>query len=446
MRTCDPAPGTTHDARLCLFVAVSIAGVTLTACDGGGARRQSSIDALPRLAADADMRIGDVHDPDVGFSRVGGVDVDREGNIFVLEAAVPEIRTYGPDGTIRRRIGRRGGGPGEFESVPWFGVAGDTIWTVHTRGVSRIALFDRDGNVLATGRSDGVVVPLPERCGVLFPRMMRPDGTFASHFGRVSDSCEGLAVAADAQPDTSARVPIVRFDAFGNVIDTIGWTGRPPPRMWTANATAEFQSSIRYADIGGRRKVVPTPPMARPWLEAMTDGYLLVDTPLAETQGEGVITVTRFGLDEDTVYHRVLRYEPDRYSAAELDTIAARAARREPGGMLPVETQFAGRTAAVPDDWEVIARALRAEMRFPEFKLPLRTVWVAQDQSVWLRRDDGDAATARWIVLDPGGEPRGQLELPSSVRIVWSRGDRFWAVVPDENDVEWIERFRMRAG
>ena len=106
----------------------------------------------------------------------------------------------------------------------------------------------------------------------------------------------------------------------------------------------------------------------------------------------------------------------------------------------------AGGGSSVPDDWERIAHTLRAAMDFPEFRLPIEYPWFAQDGSIWLRRADAGGPTARWILIDPQGHPRGELELPSDLRIVWNRGDTFWAVDPDEYDVQWLVRYTIQPG
>ncbi len=411
--------------------------IALSACDRRSVASDKVVDALPNLVAEAGMRIGDVDDPDIGFSWVAGVDVDRDGHIYVLEASVPEIRVYSPDGALLRRIGRRGAGPGEFEGVPRFGVVGDTVWAV-ADGPDRITLFDRDGTVLSARRTESVVVPLPGGYGHVLPWMMRPDGKFTSHFARVSGRRNNPPTGVE--PTDSIPVPFVLFDPTGAVTDTIGWAGRPPPRMWRPPAEDDFR--LEFIEVGGGRHIVPWPPTTMPRWVALPDGYALVEAPLRQTQEDGVFTVTRFGLSGDTVYTRTLHYRPIRYSAADLDTIAARAARGERGGGVPYNP--AG--SPVPSDWEVIARRLRLAMNFPEFKQPLESAWLAQDESIWLRLLSGDDSTARWVLLDAQGQPRGQLELPSHLRIRWNRGDTFWAVEPDEYDVPWLVRFRIQPG
>ena len=82
-------------------------------------------------------------------------------------------------------------------------------------------------------------------------------------------------------------------------------------------------------------------------------------------------------------------------------------------------------------------------MKFPEFKLAVETVRLAQDESVWLRLSQSDQTNALWLILDAEGRPRGRLEVPANIRIRWSSGDFFWATVPDEYDVPWVVRYRI---
>ena len=417
---------------------VALSCLTLVACNAPSEVSDAHVDAFAQLVAEEEMRIGDADDPDIGFSRVAGIDVDRDGNIYVGEALVPEIRVYSPDGALLRRIGRRGAGPGEFESAPLFGVVGDTVWAT-TIGTARITLFDRGGTVLSARRVEDVVVPLPRSYGYVVPWMMRPDGKFTSHMARVASS--RTAPPAGVQQTDSIPVPFVLFDAAGAVTDTIGWAGRPPPRMWSPRTPGE--GGLEFIEVGGRRHLVPMARSTLPWWLPLSDGYVLVEASHAESPEDGTFSLTRFGLSGDTVYARTFHYRPIRHSAAELDSIAVRAARGEAGGMLPV-TPLGG--SAVPDDWEVIARSLRGAMKFPEFKAPIEYPWLAQDESLWLRLSGEDETTARWVVLDRLGRPRGSVELPSRIRVRWNRGDVFWAVESDEDDVPWLVRFRIRPG
>lgn len=415
-------------------VAIALGCAGLAGCDAAGGPDTSLVGALPRLVAESGMRIGDVDDPDLGFSMVAGLDVDRDGNVYVMEALVPELRVFSPEGELLRRIGRRGEGPGEFKGPPRFGVVGDTVWAL-SMGPDRITLFDRDGTLLSARRSESVVVPLPGSYGYVVPWLMRADGKFVSHFARVASSRDDPPTGV--QPTDSIPVPFVLFEPTGEIADTIGWAGRPPPQMWRPPSEVTFR--FRFIEVGGRRQFVPQPRGETPWWLPLPDGYVLVEAPLAEAEEDGAFTVTRFGLAGDTAYTRILHYRPLRYSPDDLDSIAARAARGEPGGG---GLYLVG--SSPPADWEVIARRLRLEMDFPEFKPALDGAWLAQDESIWLQLSSGNGTTGRWIVLDAMGRARGTLDLPSDLRVLWSRDDTFWAVEPDENDVPWVVRYRIR--
>lgn len=408
--------------------------VALVACGPPRTGSDIHVDALLQLVAQAGLRIGDFDDPSVGFSRVRGVDVDRDGNVYVGEALVPEIRVYGSDGALVRRIGRRGAGPGEFEGMPRFGVIGDTVWALSYHP-GRITLFDREGELLSARRVDDVVVKLPAAYAYLGPRTIRPDGNFVGHIVGVASNRNSPDTGVE--PTDRIPVPFVLFDATGAALDTIGWAPRPPPRMWHPPQPGE--EPIKFIEVGGQRRVVPSAHLTLPWWLPLPDGYILVDAPQARSPEDGTFTVMRFGLQGDTVYARTVHYHPIRYTSADLDSIAAWGARGEPRGMLPVYMPG----APVPDDWEVIAHRLRDAMDFPEFKASLEYPWLAQDGSVWLRLPGENVNTVRWVILDPEGTPRGEFELPANVSIQWSRGNVFWAVQPDESDVPWVVRFEI---
>ena len=88
----------------------------------------------------------------------------------------------------------------------------------------------------------------------------------------------------------------------------------------------------------------------------LADGYITVETPPAQ-DGEGVVVISRIAAAGDTVYRRELRYSPIPYSGADLDSIAARAARGAAGGMVPVAVGGGG--GPPPDDPAAVAAAGR---------------------------------------------------------------------------------------
>jgi hypothetical protein len=426
-------PQRMHAPRPTTLAAVCLLTVAQAACDSAGPSDHPHLDGFPQLSATAEARIGSVEDPDIGFSRIAGVDVDGEGNVYVLEGSVPEIRVYSPTGRLLRRIGRAGGGPGEFQGYPRFGVVGDTLWTFDNTN-RRITLFRRDGTVLSTAPAAGVRVAVPQMYGTLLPLRMRPDGKFISHFGSIGGVRD--EPAPDVQPDDSIPVPFVLFDATGAVTDTVGWAPSPPPRMW--RPPGQYDTEYTYVTVAGRRMTAPRPPTTMPWWETVEDGYISVETPVAASPEEGIIMVTRFGLAGDTLYDRRLRYVPEPYTDAALDAIADRAGRGEPGGMVPFSPG-----ASAPDNWRAIAAAMREAMDFPAYQLPIQSPWFGQDGSAWLRRWDGTTPEAEWFILDAAGKVKGRLTLDAGISPRWTDGEVFWAVESDELDIPWLARYRI---
>ena len=226
----------------------------------------SDASALPPLHVVEDRRIGSVDDPNIGFSRIGGVDVDEDGLIYVNELLDSEIRVYDENGNLKRAIGGPGKGPGEFQRVMSFGVLGDTVWAIDM-SLRRITLFDRSGGVLSTGQLSGVSVDLQRdgTTGMVMPRAMRPDGLFTAAMNMIISRMGGAPTGIGAR-DTVA-VPRVLFDASGAVVDTIGWDPYPPPE----------QGTVERIEVGKTRYTVPSPPSDRPLIVYLADGRFIID-------------------------------------------------------------------------------------------------------------------------------------------------------------------------
>lgn len=65
-----------------------------TACSNAGPSKAGMVGDLPTLTLREVQRIGSVDDPDVGFSRIGRMDVGPDGNIFVVDDQDRDIRVY----------------------------------------------------------------------------------------------------------------------------------------------------------------------------------------------------------------------------------------------------------------------------------------------------------------------------------------------------------------
>ena len=82
---------------------------------------------------------------DYMFSMIVSIDVDNEGNIYVLDIKETHIKVFNPDGRLMRIIGRKGQGPGEFQRPFTIQITAQNevvIWDVMVR---RLLFFSSDG-------------------------------------------------------------------------------------------------------------------------------------------------------------------------------------------------------------------------------------------------------------------------------------------------------------
>lgn len=113
-----------------------------------------------------ELRIGNVdgEGPDV-FGRIGDVEADDAGRIYVLESQANELRVFEADGRHQATSGRTGGGPGEFArplKLDW-GPDGD-LWIVDP-GNNRMSVFGLEGEFVRSLPHPGgfIFMPWPGR-------------------------------------------------------------------------------------------------------------------------------------------------------------------------------------------------------------------------------------------------------------------------------------------
>ena len=420
-------------------IRLSLILAALTACGTGDAADGSSADDVPKFMLEEEIRIGSMDDPDLGFSQIGAVDVDSDGNVYVSERSEFAIRIYDAGGKRLRTVGGRGEGPGEFGTLSSFGVQGDTLW-VHDSRLRRITLFDREGNLLATVPATGVSVPSPPESGftiTMRPNAMRPDGRFTS--------VPGVGISGDPRTlrgGDTLRLPRLVFDASGEVVDTAGFMRYPTP-------TLIFESPERIK-VGDRELRKPEPPTDQPLVRRLDDGELIVDRLRSETGDEAVLTVTRLGPVEDTIFRRQFRYTPREYGADAVDSIIAsyvssgmRAGQIVTVDGMMVAVAGVGGGSGPPPDSAALDRAYRDALELPKYQPPVGSYRLGEDGTVWLRREEDGTGTYRWFVLEPDGEPRGEVEVPRALRILWSDDATVWGVELDDFEVPWLAKYRI---
>jgi hypothetical protein len=411
-----------------LILSLALAG-SLWACrEGGGAADYTHIDDLAPLTLVEEVRIGSVDDPDVGFSRIGRIHVDADGMVFVHESTDQQIRLYDAEGRFVRSYGRRGDGPGEFRVILGFGLLGDTLW-VSDGGARRLTLFSRSGDLLHTV-SPRVMVQMEglgrysgAPSGSIYPNELGPRGEI---LGRPSSPMYPNL------PDSIVRIPVIRFDTTGAILDTVETT----PTVISYRA-AEFTydrpeggRSTSYIRIGP-----PVSDSATVLADLRPDDHVGPDHRVAihwavtgSSTPSGVLTVTRTTPAGDTVMHGGVGYAPRAVTPEFLDSVAD---QRPRGLRLPAS------------DSAELARFTRSVMQWPPHHQPT-VQWEASDEgTIRLRLSEADASANRWVVFTGDGRVRGLVDLEPATRIQWLEGDRMWVVETDAFEVPWLVRYRL---
>src|SRR5687768_3681092 len=133
-----------------------------------------------------------------------------DGRIVVANGGTSELRFFGSEGKWVKSVGRRGGGPGEFEALGWLDVgAGDTLRT-YDWSLRRLSVFSPDGDfVRPVSLHAGGEVSSPRPLGML------GDGRLIAQSQK--------SVTIESKPGAGRdTVPLFALDLVQGVADSLG--------------------------------------------------------------------------------------------------------------------------------------------------------------------------------------------------------------------------------
>ena len=127
-----------------------------------------------------DLCIGDSPDDEnYMFSQIGGVMVDKEEDIIVIDQKEVVIKVYDRNGKHLRTFGKRGGGPGEFNTASRISLKGGKDIVVLDRGNNRLSYYSKDGECLqeiSLGKYTSISRAKPDSRGFIYADTMTVDG------------------------------------------------------------------------------------------------------------------------------------------------------------------------------------------------------------------------------------------------------------------------------
>lgn len=345
-----------------------------------------------------------------------------DGSMFVLDARTEGVLAFGPDGTFRRRIGRRGEGPGELLS-PWrLGLLGrDTLWVADTR--RRVNLYDA-----STGESLADFGPATWDAAMAGGEIVRPFAALADH---------SIVAFRWAERDVLAEVLAFRVE----------------------RGAASEGAPLALLDLRDRSVAARVP---------TGDGSLRLRNPFSHSdmiavgpQGRRVAVIRRPRPEGSPAFfvaerHDVLRGIVDTvqvsYGPRPLDAGEIRAWVEDLG---PVERMvelgvFPSRAAGV----EAVLEALDAPGHHPPIKNRGRGivdegVIMDPEGGMWFQMHEPSGRSNEWIVVsgEGGAGEVSRVAAPDGARLLAVSGDRVWAEVRDAFGVPAVQVLRVqRAG
>ena len=318
-----------------------------------------------------------------------------DGRLVVANFGANELRFFGPDGKWLKTVGRKGGGPGEFQQLGWLDLAaGDTL-RAYDWDLRRISVFTGAGalqRVVTLSVGNGAAPPLP--VGMLGNgRLIALGQSFTTPGSRPG-----------AGRDT---MPLQAYDAGGALRDSLGRL----PGSEHLIQTSKQSVSVTRLPFGKDLTVV--------------------------ARRERIYVGTADGPE-------VTILKPD----GKPEMIIRWAARPVPVTAVDIEGFIAG----FGSGWKPGQEAMRdrfiqmvRQAPFPKWKPAYAGLMVAADGSIWVRRYSEPDKTAPTVfdVFDAVGRWLGAVRMPAQFSPTQIGDGVVVGTWKDEDDLHHVQVYRL---
>ncbi|MDX2263023.1 MAG: 6-bladed beta-propeller [Gemmatimonadales bacterium] len=343
------------------------------------------------------------------FSEIRELAVDDQRRMWVYDPRLKQLFLFSPTGTLVKRIGRGGSGPGEFarsSGMVVYGGNGVALWDSQN---SRISFIDGNGSYTHSW-------PTP--------------GGFSTTAGLVTDLTGTLFIKRPVTPprdgEILGRMGLVRLKEGGAFADSsVAPDLRVPREPYVARTKdAQSSTSARYA-------------ASYHWAWH-PEGYFL-----AADGGKYEIVLARKHA-KPVVIRRTSSPVPvtDEEREVERAEITYQLRTTDPGWLwsgpaLPIEKApvMGLRVARDGRIWVRVAQASEV--------IPLAERSVSEDSLAPVRRHRTPAV---YEVFEPSGRFLGRVAFPPRAGFGQAVGDEVWAVVLGSDDMPAVTRFKVTPG
>lgn len=344
------------------------------------------------VASDPETVIGQMEGDSVYlFQRIREARMLPDDRIVVADQGLSVLRIYDIDGTFLTQMGRKGEGPGEFESLSEMWIkAPDTIG-VWDRGTLRLTFFASDGSLARTVGLE----PSVESAGV---------GHLDFLVGQLHDGSIALG-SLTVDSDGRDRISVERFGPEGahleRVTEVKGFIrGASGPGPFSPYPYFDVRGDAIYFTNGET-------PTVRVWERGASGTAEWVNRPISFPRAENDPAAAW-----DAV-RPILEARNDRLQLSFLE-------RAEPPDSIP---HLAG---LLVDD--------RGRIWTKSYEAPYDAMWI----------DGGSRVRGgEWWVTDPGGRLVATASVPDGVIPLQVEGDRLLALTVDRLGIERVQVHRI---
>ena len=375
-----------------------------------------SLFSIPLIHSKMELQIGNEHDVLWTLQTVGDIVIGDDGRVLVSQPGIPEIQVFGHDGEIMATIGRMGEGPGEFASIDAMTWQNGKI-IVNDNQLLRTSVFEQDGTFLESKQWLIDLTPFHHGRLSFFPnspRVVFPDGT-----GIVRPNILALPDRpADGINRVEDRVPFLKIDADGRVVDTLAWE-ETTATVLTMERRQAMHSIV--SPFGENKRTTVT-----------SKGGIVEASVSHGHDGRRAMNAIRiWALDPtgDTAWIREYEYRP------------IPATRELAKSLVQDAVVFSGDPQHQPSAeifYDELVRRGAIGDDLPAFS----DLHVGQDDIIWLRRDV-NLTSAEYAILDMLGNVRGTVQLPRRHRVTASRDDVVYAVAEGALGVPVLFRYSI---
>jgi hypothetical protein len=320
------------------------------------------------------------------FTTITAVLPNPDGHTVVV--AQPQDRQLrivsASDGRVVATLGRRGAGPGEFQTINLLSWRSDTL-VVADKAQQRLTLFSPAGGLMRAEQIVSATARLQGRPAV------------------------GVALDSRGQVWAEPLIDMLRMansSAPAYAIERLSRAGAP----LNVVARINMEGSMAAAAYGSGVAVFVQPLSHRSLRAYHPHGHFIAVVEMIPPQeAEARFRVVRLTSAGDTILSRTYRYVPRRVTRAQSDSIYSAYALNFMGGSSRVQAE----------------RASREYVQVPAWQPPVSDVLVGSDGRVWLRREELSANTW-WAVLNARGGVEAMCAAPSNVKLLAADQQSAW--------------------